>query len=254
MPIGGSAMNQTETAGEFESCSWMELSPWTASRAKRAMDVCLVLALMPLIAPLLAITGLAVLMASGMPVIFRQKRMGRLGKEFAIYKFRTMRHAPHDSRSALAADSADRVTALGLLLRKTKLDELPQVFNVLRGDMSLVGPRPRVAEQQLEPPPCRPGLTGPATLAFAREETLLMQIPQDTLTEYYHKTILPTKQRLDAEYLQRATLGSDLRILLDTALGRWGACSEIEFVGAEEEREDASRETAAVFVHAPFTD
>ena len=236
-----------EPVGEFDSFTWMELSPWTASRAKRAIDICIVLALMPIVAPLLLMTAFAVLIASGAPVIFRQRRMGRLGKEFAIYKFRTMRDAPHDSKSALAADSFDRVTPLGFLLRRTKLDELPQVLNVLTGDMSLVGPRPKVSEQQLDPLPCRPGLTGPATLAFAREETLLMQIPQDTLTEYYRKTILPTKQRLDAEYLNRATLLSDLRILLDTALGRWGSgTAEIRFAAQGEEPESASSEAAAV--------
>ncbi len=230
----------------FDSCLWTELSPWTASRTKRAMDVCVVLALMPIVLPLLLITGIAVLIASGTPVIFRQKRMGRFGEEFAIYKFRTMRHSPHDRKSALAADSADRVTSLGFLLRRTKLDELPQMLNVLAGDMSLVGPRPKVPEQQLDPLPCRPGLTGPATLAFAREEALLMQIPQEMLTDYYHKTILPTKHRLDAEYLERATLRSDMRILLDTALGRWGSCTPIRFDAAEEAREKVSSEVAAL--------
>jgi lipopolysaccharide/colanic/teichoic acid biosynthesis glycosyltransferase len=235
-----------EPAGESEDYAWMELSSWTVSRAKRAMDVCLVLALIPVIAPLLLVTALAVLAASGAPVIFRQRRMGRLGKEFAIYKFRTMRDPEDDPRSALAADSADRVTALGFLLRRTKLDELPQVLNVLAGDMSLVGPRPRVLEQQFDPPPCRPGLTGPATLVFAQEETLLMQIPQDALTDYYRKTILPTKQRLDARYFNRATLLSDLRILLDTALWRWGSRTEIRLIAPEQEPKSASSEAAAI--------
>ena len=236
-----------EAVGDIDRCSWMELSPWTASRLKRVLDVCAVLAWMPMIAPLLLVTAFAVLIASGAPVIFRQKRVGRFGGEFAIYKFRTMRHSPRGNKSALATDSADRVTALGFLLRRTKLDELPQVFNVLNGDMSLVGPRPRVAEQQMDRLTCRPGLTSPATLAFAREETLLMQIPQDLLTDYYHKTILPTKHRLDVEYFKRATLLSDLSILIDTALGRWGSCAEVRFIAAAEESENASNEATAVF-------
>jgi len=236
-----------EITGESDSCAWKGLSPWTASRAKRVLDVCAVLTLMPVIAPVLLAIALAVLIGSGAPVIFRQKRRGWLGREFAIYKFRTMRQSPKESKSAIAADSADRVTTLGFLLRRTKLDELPQVLNVLLGDMSLVGPRPRVAEQQPEPLPRRPGLTSPATLAFAREETLLMRIPEDILTEYYHKTILPMKQQLDGEYFKRATLLSDLGILFNTARGRWGSCPEIPLVIGDGAREEAPGEAVAAF-------
>jgi len=243
---GNNRARAQQPVDESAGSTWAELSPWTVSRAKRAMDVCLVLALMPIVLPLLVLIAFTVLIGSGTPIIFRQRRVGRLGEQFDIYKFRTMRHSPRGSKSALSADSCDRVTALGSLLRRTKLDELPQVLNVLAGDMSLVGPRPKVHEQQLNPLLCRPGLTGPATLAFAREETLLMQIPQDLLADYYHKTILPTKQWLDAEYLERATLRSDLRILLDTVLCRWGSCAAVRFVTCEEECEDTQGEAAAL--------
>src|SRR5215813_4523961 len=134
---GDNPSEAADPAGESDCCSWMGMSPWTVSRAKRVMDICIALALMPVAVPLLLVTALAVLISSGTPVIFRQKRMGRYGEAFSIYKFRTMRHASDRHKSALAADSADRVTALGFLLRRTKLDELPQVLNVLAGDMSL---------------------------------------------------------------------------------------------------------------------
>lgn len=222
-----------------------ELSPWSRSRAKRILDVAAVLALSPILLPLLALIALAVLASSGVPVVFRQRRLGMNGEPFAIYKFRTMRHSPTKNQSAISADSADRVTPLGYFLRRTKLDELPQVLNVLAGDMGLVGPRPKVPDQQLEPLPCRPGLTSPATLAFAREEALLIQIPPDSLADFYHKTILPAKHRLDSEYLRQATISSDLRILLDTVLGRWGSCTtDIHFKTPEEECHSPSSKAA----------
>lgn len=197
------------------------LSQWTRSRAKRAMDVGIVLAFLPLLLPVLALVALAVLVTSGAPVFFRQERVGQQGVRFLIYKFRTMHPAHAHRPSAIAIESAHRITWLGVLLRKTKFDELPQIFNVLGGDMSLVGPRPKVPEQQLEPLPCRPGITGAAALAFAREETILQEIAPDDLALYFSQTILSTKWRLDAEYLRHATIWSDLLILVDTVLGRW---------------------------------
>jgi lipopolysaccharide/colanic/teichoic acid biosynthesis glycosyltransferase len=106
-------------------------------------------------------------------------------------------------------------------LRRLKLDELPQVLNVLKGDMSLVGPRPKIPEQQLATFSCRPGITGPATLAFACEETLFARIPRDVLADYYRIAVLPLKQRLDAEYMARASLLSDIVVLFKTVTGCW---------------------------------
>lgn len=198
-----------------------ELSRWTRSGAKRAMDVGIVLAFFPILLPVLAFIALTVLVTSGAPVFFRQERVGRNGVPFVIYKFRTMRPSPACQISAIAVESASRITWLGALLRQSKMDELPQIFNVLAGEMSLVGPRPKVPEQQLEALTCRPGLTGAATLAFAREETVLKEIAPVDLAEYFRETVLSTKQRLDAEYLRRATVWSDLRILADSVLARW---------------------------------
>jgi lipopolysaccharide/colanic/teichoic acid biosynthesis glycosyltransferase len=120
---------------------------------------------------------------------------------------------------------ASLVTPLGRFLRRLKLDELPQVFNVLLGDMSLVGPRPKIPAQNPACFPCRPGITGRATLAFAREDLLLSQVSTDLLPDFYTTVVLPAKQHLDAEYMERATLLSDLQLLLNTVLGNWGPCS-----------------------------
>jgi lipopolysaccharide/colanic/teichoic acid biosynthesis glycosyltransferase len=126
-------------------------------------------------------------------------------------------------QDGFACAASERITSIGMILRRLKLDELPQFFNVLRGDMSLVGPRPRIAEQQIGTFRCKPGITGPATLAFAREETFLAQIPAQSLPQYYRECVLPAKHQLDSAYMARATMSSDLHILLLTALGRWHA-------------------------------
>jgi|GEM_PF-4510959 len=198
-----------------------ELSAWTRSGAKRALDVGMVLAASPLIVPWLACIALAVFMTSGAPILFLQERAGWGGRRFVIYKFRTMRHETSRPLSALGVGSADRVTWFGAWLRRTKLDELPQVINVLAGEMSMVGPRPKVPEQQPEPLMCRPGLTGPATLAFAREDALLRQVPVEEVDDFFNKSILPAKRWLDGEYMRRATIFSDLAVIANTVLGRW---------------------------------
>jgi lipopolysaccharide/colanic/teichoic acid biosynthesis glycosyltransferase len=197
------------------------LSPWSRSRARRFFDIAVILAASPLLIPLAGIIALAVCVRCGFPILFRQTRAGRFGQPFTILKFRTMKHAPRARNSAIAAHAADEVTTIGRFLRRTKLDELPQAWNVLVGDMGLVGPRPKVPEQQSAPLDCRPGLTGAATLAFAQEERIFAQIPVDLLDDYYREVVLPAKQRLDNDYRKQATLLSDLRILRDTALGRW---------------------------------
>ena len=224
-----------------------ELSRWSRSRAKRIVDVLAVLACSPIFLPLLALIGAAVFVTSGLPVIFLQVRMGRGGVPFAIYKFRTMRPSRARGGSAMAVESASRITWLGSLLRRTKLDELPQVFNVLLGDMSLVGPRPKVLEQQLQPLWCRPGLTGAATLAFAREESFLMQFPPEEWAALFDDAILPAKRRMDAQYMQSATVWSDLRILADTILFRWKThAQEIQQWGDAESCEAPSSQTASL--------
>jgi lipopolysaccharide/colanic/teichoic acid biosynthesis glycosyltransferase len=199
-----------------------KLSAWTRSHHKRVFDVAAVLISLPILLPLLAAIALAVFLSSGSPIFFRQARVGRSGRHFNIYKFRTMRH-PRSDRIAFL-HSAQNITPFGRMLRRAKLDELPQVFNVLLGDMSLVGPRPKIPAQHPACFACRPGITGSATLAFAREELFLSQISADSLPDFYTTVVLPAKQHLDAEYMQRATLLSDLQLLFNTILGNWGPC------------------------------
>jgi hypothetical protein len=109
----------------------------------------------------------------------------------------------------------------GRFLRQWKLDELPQLLNVLWGDMSLVGPRPKMPEHMLHEIPCRPGITGAATIAFAREAAVLSRVPEEHLESYYHAVVLPAKRHLDAEYMARATFFSDFKLLFDSVLRRW---------------------------------
>ena len=199
----------------------LELSAWSRSRARRAFEIAAVVASAPVLLPLLALIAIAVGATSGFPILFRQLRMGAMGSTFQIIKFRTMHIASESSASAIAVESAHRITPLGVFLRRTKLDELPQIWNVLRGEMSLVGPRPKVPEQQPESLPCRPGLTGVAALAFLREESVLQDLAPEIVTEFFHQQILPAKCRLDGKYMRKATLRSDLRIILDTLMGRW---------------------------------
>jgi len=201
----------------------MPLSPWSRSPLKRIVDIAVVCAASPLLCPLFLIIAAAVRLSSPGPAIFRQTRIGACAKPFTILKFRTMLVPDADEQHGIASAAAERITPIGEILRKLKLDELPQFFNVLRGDMSLVGPRPRIAEQQLGIFLCKPGITGAATLAFAREESFLSQIPPESLPQYYREHVLPAKHSLDSAYMAQATLSSDLRLLLLTALGRWHA-------------------------------
>ncbi len=154
--------------------------PWADSSAKRWFDLALVLAISPALLPLSFAVTIAIRWASPGPVLFRQKRVGRNGTRFTMFKFRTMIRS---RRNRLAISTVDdpAISSIGRLLRRWKLDELPQFLNVVRGEMSLVGPRPKVPQQQAGSPMWRPGITGAATIAFANEETLLAGIPEAQL-------------------------------------------------------------------------
>jgi lipopolysaccharide/colanic/teichoic acid biosynthesis glycosyltransferase len=217
------------TLAEVES-----LSSWVQSPARRICDIVLVLAMLPVLLPLCLVVAIAVRCSSRGPVFFLQKRVGRNGDLFSIVKFRTMTVSAGGCGMMITAAGDDRITNLGRHLRWWKLDELPQFVNVLRGEMSLVGPRPRVPEQQISVLHCRPGITGPAALAFAQEEVFLAAIPPCQLHEYCRTVLLPLKHRLDSAYMTEATLLSDLRLVRQTALRRWTPESTtmgIEFSG-----------------------
>jgi lipopolysaccharide/colanic/teichoic acid biosynthesis glycosyltransferase len=141
--------------------------------------------------------------------------MGRHGIEFTLYKFRSM-HVTDASGSPITVVGDSRITRLGAFLRRYKLDELPQFWNVLKGDMSLVGPRPKLPEHEALFLCVRPGLTGAATLAFRQEEEVLAGVPEHQLESFYHEVIKPSKAWIDTEYITNATFRSDLRLLSDT--------------------------------------
>jgi len=189
--------------------------------AKRVMDVVLAGCSLIAVSPLLALAALAVKLESPGPALFGHERVGRGGRRFTTWKLRTMVHGAAEGASEVTAGGDPRVTRVGRLLRALKLDELPQLWNVLRGEMSLVGPRPEVpryvalfAEQYRELLMVRPGITDPASIAF-RHEAELVAGCADPEREYVDH-ILPEKLRLSSEYVSQASLGKDLRILLRT--------------------------------------
>jgi lipopolysaccharide/colanic/teichoic acid biosynthesis glycosyltransferase len=170
------------------------------------------------ISPLLLIIAIAVRLSSRGPVIFQQQRAGRDRKLFTIYKFRTMSKNSELIGPDHTTKDDPRITPIGNLLRRFKLDELPQLYNVVRGDMSLVGPRPKLAHHDYTPMVCRPGITGAATLAFRNEQRILCKIPPTRLEFFYQTYVIPKKLRLDAEYMSQATLLKDMKILFATIL------------------------------------
>ena len=189
---------------------------------KRSFDVLVAAAALVLLAPVLAIAAAAVRLDSSGPVLFTQERIGRRFRPFTIYKFRTMTAAPAGEwRIALSDES--RVTSAGRVLRRTKIDELPQLFNVLKGEMSMVGPRPEVRQyvemfrdDYAEILEARPGLTDLASIKY-RDEASILAAAADPEAEYVTR-ILPDKIRLAREYLRRSSVGFDLTLLAKTVV------------------------------------
>src|SRR3984957_13167145 len=192
-------------------------STWSVSVAKRGIDFAVAAVALLLFWPLLLLAAVLVRYKSPGPVIFRQKRVGRDGVLFTVFKFRTMAIDAQEDGPCLTKRGDPRVTRFGGFLRKYKLDELPQLINVLRGDMSLVGPRPKLPHLEVMHMPFRPGLTGAATLAFRCEEEMLQDIPDDELEAYYCRMIKPLKAKIDWDYMREATLLSDFSLLYETA-------------------------------------
>jgi lipopolysaccharide/colanic/teichoic acid biosynthesis glycosyltransferase len=134
-----------------------------------------------------------------------------------------MAHVVTKEHNPVTTSANQKFTCVGPFLRRWKIDELPQLFNVLMGHMSLVGPRPKMLEhsKELANLSCRPGITGAATLAFAAEEREMARIPHAILNDFYHDVVLPEKNRLDAEYMAKATFTSDVILLVNSLLRRW---------------------------------
>lgn len=192
---------------------------------KRSFDVVASLLGLIVLSPLLAVAAVAVRCSSPGPVLFRQERMGRNFRPFHILKFRTMTaDAPQRGGPLTQGRDDPRITRVGRFLRRWKIDELPQLINVLRGEMSLVGPRPEVAkyvelfrDDYAEILRVRPGITDAASLKY-RDEAALLGAAADPDAEYRTK-ILPDKIALAKRYVREASFGQDLRILFRTVLG-----------------------------------
>jgi lipopolysaccharide/colanic/teichoic acid biosynthesis glycosyltransferase len=222
LPSQAAARNgRSEPWAHDDGAVSMRLSRWSNSRARRVFDCICVLLALPLVAPLCLVVAAAVRLTSPGPALFLQERVGRHGRTFTILKFRTMDHLAHKAHHAVTTADNQRFTPIGRFLRRWKLDEVPQLLNVLLGHMSLIGPRPRIPEHVICRLSCRPGITGWATMVFANEETVLARVPADQLNAFYHAMVLPMKRRLDAHYMARATFLSDLQLLVNSVLRRW---------------------------------
>lgn len=194
----------------------------TDSTLRRVVDVLVAVTALVLLAPALVVLATLVLISSGRPALFRQVRVGKDGQEFSILKFRTMRASPVDA--PLVSGHADpRITTVGRVLRRMHVDELPQLFNLLRGDLTLIGPRPEVpryvaayTETERELLRVRPGLVGPGALLFtsrAHELDGCADPEQHYLTAQMHPRLL-----LDLDYVHNRTVRRDLSLAWRAAL------------------------------------
>jgi lipopolysaccharide/colanic/teichoic acid biosynthesis glycosyltransferase len=188
---------------------------------KRAFDVCVAAFALLLLFPILAVVAVLVKLDSPGAIFFTQERVGRRFRPFTIYKFRTMIHDPASRGAPITIGGDPRITRIGRFLRQTKIDELPQLFNVLRGDMSFVGPRPELsryveafADEYREILEVRPGITDLASLKY-RDEAAVLALSPDPVDEYVSR-VLPEKLRLNKEYIARASFFFDLGLILKT--------------------------------------
>lgn len=193
--------------------------------AKRTYDLLLSGVGLLLVWPVLLALGLIIRVFDGAPVLFRQTRVGRQGRPFRILKFRTMRPNAERAGASVTQAGDPRVTRVGRWLRKTKLDELPQLWNVFTGDMSLVGPRPEVPQyvarynaEQKRVLELRPGITDLATLLYLNEEELLRGRPD--VERVYLEEVMPRKIQLTLAYAAGANLWEDTKVILRTVLPR----------------------------------
>jgi lipopolysaccharide/colanic/teichoic acid biosynthesis glycosyltransferase len=189
---------------------------------KRAFDIAVAALGLLLLAPVFAIVAVAIKLGSRGPVFFRQERVGRGGRAFRMVKFRTMICGAEGRGPKVSGIDDNRITRVGAFLRRSFLDEAPQLFNVLAGDMSLVGPRPETPEYAALMSPrerrvlsVRPGMAGPSTLAYSVEEAAILTHHGDP-DRYYREHLLHQRLAADLEYLGAVGLREDLRILLRT--------------------------------------
>lgn len=189
---------------------------------KRVFDACVALVSLIVLSPLFAVIAALVTLTSRGPAFHVAVRAGRRGRPFRLLKFRSMRSDAAAAGPGITRAADPRVTTVGRALRRWKLDELPQLINVLKGDMSLVGPRPedpryvaRYTDEQRKVLAVRPGMTSAASLRYRHEETLLAG---EGWEQTYLTAVMPDKLRIDLDYLERRTFLRDLAILLRTVL------------------------------------
>ena len=191
--------------------------------AKRLVDIVVAVSALTVAAPVIAVAAIAVRLSSKGPAFYRAKRAGRYGVPFTLFKLRTM-HVNQGSNASRVTGSGDpRIFAVGSLLRKTKIDELPQLWNILKGDMSVVGPRPEdmdIVEQHFDDLAhqtltIRPGLAGVSSIYnYTHGEKMLTG---DNPEQVYVEKLLPIKMALEVAYLQNMSLGYDIRLMFRTA-------------------------------------
>lgn len=195
-----------------------------SSRARRALDLAVSIPAVVLLLPVFALLALWIKLDSTGPVFFLQERIGRRGRPFRIFKFRTMVVGAEQRGAQITIGRDPRITRSGHFLRKYRFDELPQLFNVMKGEMSIVGPRPEVpryvslyTDEQRQILAFRPGITSPASIAFSNESEILAQQADSTDPETYYRTVLlPAKIHEDLSYSRRATVWSDCAIIAKT--------------------------------------
>ena len=188
--------------------------------AKRTLDLIVSLVGLALLWPLLAILALWIRLDSPGPVFYRGQRVGKDGQPFHMYKFRTMVLGAESRGPAVTYRDDPRITRAGRFLRRTKLDELPQLLNVVKGEMSLVGPRPEdptyvalYTEEQCQVLSVKPGITGPTQLEYRDEASMLQG---ESVDEEYVSRLMPEKLKSDLEYVRTRSLAGDIRILWQT--------------------------------------
>ena len=193
----------------------------TRQRGKRTMDLLLCVLALPLVLSVCLLVAIVLAVGQG-EVLYRAQRVGRNGRPFTMLKFATMR--PGDAGPRVTRERDPRITPIGRWLRATKLNELPQVFNVIKGDMSIVGPRPEdpryvafFTPEQSEVLQVRPGLTSLAYLEFGDEQTFIECADPADIEAYYVRELLPEKLRMEFQYLQEWSIAGDLGIIAQTA-------------------------------------
>ena len=193
---------------------------------KRLCDIVLSALGLIIFCPLFLVRSIWVALDSTGGVFYRQTRVGRGGRDFKLLKFRSMRIGADKKGLITVGEKDARITKSGYYIRKYKFDELPQLINVLKGDMSFVGPRPEVRKyvdlytaEQLCVLNVRPGITDPASIQYSNENELLEKA--ENPEQYYINTVMPDKLRINLEYLEKRTLWSDFKVIIKTISKVW---------------------------------